>query len=565
MLLIAVSWFYIFLASTLVGLFIQQKLKLPFQALIIQFLGWFGIALLATVYAFFFPLNGIFHLILFCLLALLGYIYRKTFLKLIQDLWKLFKNLKIGFKVFISLISVLILAKCASAPYILDNESYYIQTIKWFNEYGFVKGLVNLHYFLGQASGWHILQAVFNFNFIYANFNDLSGYCLLWANLYSVKLISDYYKDPSQKSLLFFAAFPLLNVLFFSFIAAPSPDIAVYVLSWYIFYLIFKFYKNFTAQQITLISLLSFFLIFIKLPHVYMAFVLVFIYIKEYKKIKKVLLLLLTFGGATLGLLLVKNIILTGYPLFPSSLFSYTLANYKMPEDLMTFLNSSVHSTAFKLSSRAYKSMNNLELFYHWINLPKLHGLFNKLVLLLAVIVPFFIVKMKSKKSSWFLYAIALLQLLILGLTSPQYRFFLSIIFLFISLLSLYFLQHKKIISSLLVLSIIGVMIHTFFSFSLNSFTNNPFATQSSSFELKQIVVPHKNSRYSFEYEYLSLDNLDYYSPKGNKFFWNTGDGPLPAVNKDQIDYFKENFRYIPQQRGESLKEGFYSKKIPTE
>lgn len=48
MLFIAVSWLYIFLASTLVGLFIQQQLKLPFQALIIQFLGWFGIGLFAT-------------------------------------------------------------------------------------------------------------------------------------------------------------------------------------------------------------------------------------------------------------------------------------------------------------------------------------------------------------------------------------------------------------------------------------------------------------------------------------------------------------------------------------
>jgi len=568
MLLIAVSWLYIFLASTLVGLLIQQKLKLPFQALIIQFLGWFGIGVIASIYALFFPLNGIFHLVLLSFLLVLGFLYKRAFLKLIQDLWKLFKNLKIGFKVFIGLIFVLILAKCASAPYVLDNESYYIQSIKWFNEYGFVEGLVNLHYFLGQASGWHILQAAFNFEFLYANFNDLSGYCLLWGNLYSVKLIDDYFKNPSQKSLLFFAAFPLLNVLFFSFIAAPSPDIAVYVVSWYIFYLIFKFYKNFTAQQITLISILSFFLIFIKITNIFIAFVLLFIYVQEFKKIKKVLPLLLIFGGATLGLLLTKNIILTGYPLFPSTLFNYIVTDYKMPQDLMAFLNSSVHSTAFKLSSKAYKAMNSLELFWHWLSLPKLHGFFNKMALLLIAITPFFIAKIakvKLKKSSWFLYVIGLLQLIVLGLTSPQYRFFLSIIFLFIALMSLYFLQHKKLMVSFMVLSLVGVIIHTFFSFTLNSFTNNPFATQSSGFQLKQIVFPHKNSRYSFEYEQLSLDNLDYNSPKGNEFFWNTGDGPLPSVNKDQIEYFKENFHYIPQRRGKTLEEGFYSKKLPAE
>jgi len=157
MLLIAVSWLYIFLASTLVGLFIQQQLKLPFQALIIQFLGWFGIGVFATYFAFLFPLNGIFHGILFSILLILGFTYQKEFILLHKHLWKVFKNLKIGFKAFIILITVLILAKCASAPYILDNESYYIQTIKWLNEYGLVKGLGNLHLYLGQTSGWHIL------------------------------------------------------------------------------------------------------------------------------------------------------------------------------------------------------------------------------------------------------------------------------------------------------------------------------------------------------------------------------------------------------------------------
>ncbi|MDT0293078.1 LIC_10190 family membrane protein [Mesonia ostreae] len=569
MFFIAVSWLYIFLASALVGLFIQQKLKLPFQALVIQCLGWFGIALLASIYALFFPLNGIFHLVLLSFVFVSGFIYKKEFLKLIQDLWKLFKHLKIGFKVFIGIISVLILAKCASAPYILDNESYYIQTIKWLNEHGFVKGLANLHLFLGQTSGWHILQAAFNFDFLYANFNDLSGYCLLWGNLYSVKLLNDYFKNPRQKSLLFFAAFPLLNVFYFSFIAAPSPDIPVYVISWYVFYLVFTHFEQISPKLLISICLLIYFLIFIKLTNAFLLLLPLFFFVQNFKRHQPVIPLFLISGVSTLVIICLKNIMVTGVPLYPISLFGSLFSfDYVLPAELQKFYYHTTQAFAYKLSPNQYAELNAWQLFWHWLSLPKLHGFFNKFVIVLSAVTPLFITKIAKielKKSSWFLYIIGIFQLIILGLTSPQYRFFLSIIFLFISLISLYFLQHKKLISSLMVLSLIGVMIHTFFSFSLNSFTNNPFATQSSSFQLKQIVFPHKNSRYSFDYEHLFLDNLDYHSPKKNDFFWNTGDGPLPTVNKDQIHYFKDNFRYIPQQRGKDLKEGFYSKKLPVE
>ena len=88
------------------------------------------------------------------------------------------KKLNFRNKILFGIISLLILAQCASPPLILDNESYYIQTIKWLNQYGFVKGLVNLHVFLGQTSGWHLLQSAFSFSFLYDRFNFFSLSCI---------------------------------------------------------------------------------------------------------------------------------------------------------------------------------------------------------------------------------------------------------------------------------------------------------------------------------------------------------------------------------------------------
>jgi len=97
------------------------------------------------------------------------------------------------------LFFVLILNHCSQSPLLIDNETYYIQTIKWLNEYGFVKGLANLHVFLGQTSGWHIAQSVFNFSFLYANFNDLSGYALTLGLVFSFLNLDIVLKNPEPK------------------------------------------------------------------------------------------------------------------------------------------------------------------------------------------------------------------------------------------------------------------------------------------------------------------------------------------------------------------------------
>jgi len=59
-----------------------------------------------------------------------------------------------------------------------------------------------------------------------------------------------------------------------------------------------------------------------------------------------------------------------------------------------------------------------------------------------------------------------------------------------------------------------------------------------------------------------NVGNLIFESPDESSFFWITGNGELPCVNKQQIDYFKSNYNYIPQLRTNNLKDGFYAKRI---
>jgi hypothetical protein len=68
--------------------------------------------------------------------------------------------------IFNCLRFIIILFTGTYYPYILDHFGYYVPTIKWLTEYGFIKGISNLDLTLGQMSVWHIFQAGFS------NFSD---------------------------------------------------------------------------------------------------------------------------------------------------------------------------------------------------------------------------------------------------------------------------------------------------------------------------------------------------------------------------------------------------------
>lgn len=83
-----------------------------------------------------------------------------------------------------------------------------------------------------------------------------------------------------------------------------------------------------------------------------------------------------------------------------------------------------------------------------------------------------------------------------------------------------------------------------------------------SNFSVKNIVSPYQNTKNSTAFEIIHLENLKYNSPVKNEFFWANGNGNLPCVNKEQVDYFEKYFHIIPQMRTNDLKDGFYAKKL---
>ena len=83
-----------------------------------------------------------------------------------------------------------------------------------------------------------------------------------------------------------------------------------------------------------------------------------------------------------------------------------------------------------------------------------------------------------------------------------------------------------------------------------------------SNFSIENSIYPYKNTKYKTGFETIVDGNLKYNSPINNSFFWGSGDGHLPCVNKVQIAYFKKYFYIVPQKRTDDIKDGFYPKKV---
>jgi len=562
MLLIILSWVYIVFTTINLGFGIDKLFKLQNKDFVVtSVLGLFATTILASFWAIFGRINIEFHCLLLTLNILVLLKFKNDIFSIYTTFINELKTLSKNLKYYLAIITFCIIAQCSSIPYVIDNESYYIQTIKWLNEYGFVKGLVNLHFFLGQVSGWHITQSALNFSFLYKNFNDLSGFCLLLGNIFAIQKLNTFFENNDTKYLIV-GLFPLFNLFLFQFISAPSPDIPVYVFTFVILFYYIEKHNKISPEIFNLLVILILFTFYIKNTTVTFFLIPLLVLILNYKILSKKLLKPTLIATVVTGLFVAKNMIICGSIVFPSKLFNSLNMDYSIPDTIEQFYYDQLKYYGYFIDLNQYNSMSVQDLFLRWLTLPKMNGLFNKISILLVLIVPILLYKFQNKKEYWSLYFLMLIQLILLFATSPQYRFFMNFIFFFSLFCLTLFIKRKKPIYFLLQLSLFASLIVVFLPVNLNRFSNYKFMMEISNFSSTNIIFPHKNTKFDTPFETIKKGNLIYNSPIKNDFFWSSGDGNLPSVNKEQIEYFEKYFHIIPQLRTKNIKDGFYAKEI---
>lgn len=558
MILVFASWIILFYCCLAFGSATHHCLKLESKnGSLVVLLGMISQTVLLSLIAFFYRI-GIEAFIGNLLLSTVSFwVFRKENIQILQSFHTDFKSVSWLLKIAFGLVFFSALLKCAQPPFILDNENYYIQTIKWLNEYGFAKGLANLNIAFGQTSAWHILQAGFSFSFLTDRLNDINGFLMVLCAFYFISVYEIENKLGNKNHWIIFIL--LFNALSFQFISSPSPDIPLFLLAQIVFYLFVKEEKTF--GEIKYIMLLGIFLLFIKMSIAPLALLLVFLWIKERKG-----LTFLTVSGSVFGIIWVlKNTILTGYPLFPFSGLAVDF-DWTVPKELVNNINEVIRDHEF-LKIPNYKQLSFVEKFLIWIQFGGINSIFNKGIIVLFVVAPF-TQKFKTIKAYRILYFLLLIHFAFILIVSPQFRFFLPE-FIFLSALVISDIANRIkiksqttqwIVIAAAVLPLILIQL-----IDLKSLTDNKFNQHSETINSAMILLPSKNSKYAdMQFTKVRKGNLEYNSPKSGMgyFPYASGNGPLPCVTKKGIDYFENHLGIFPQLRGESLGDGFYSENV---
>jgi hypothetical protein len=384
---------------------------------------------------------------------------------------------------------------------------------------------------------------------------------LLLGNLFAISKLNDYFKNGKITNLII-GFIPVVNVLLFQFISAPSPDLPVYIFSFIAFYYFLNSFNSVNYQNFTILSILTLFVVFIKPTAIVLLILPLTLVLKDWKLVSKFWFPAFTIGLTIAGLLITKNIILTGHPFFPLNILSSNQYTFAVPNELTNFYFNQKRMYRFMLTLKEFQELSLWDKFLKWISFRNISGIFNLLSLLFALVIPFVIKRFYNLKMYWILYVTFILQLLFLIITSPQFRFFIHFNLLFAFIILAQIINQKKHIYLVLSTSLIVVIFFLFVPVNYRVLTQNKLILKNSNFNTSQLVFPHNNSKMERTFLKIKEGNLIYNSPHPETFFWSNGNGNLPCVNVKQIEYFKKYFGYIPQQNSQDIKDGFYSKKI---
>lgn len=560
MVLILLSWLYVFVTASSLGISFSKLLGIPLRNITFtSVLGLFAVTLLASIWAIFGSINLSFAIFLTAISLFSLYSFRSDWHSLWITTVESIQSFSLPLKLLFLLTSILILAQSATAPFVIDNETYYVQTIKWLNEYGFVPGLANLHLFFGQTSGWHIAQSAYSLSFVYDKFNDLNGFLFLILNLWSFQQLHSY--SVSQNKIdLTFGLLPLSYLFLFQFVNAPSPDLAVYNIAFLAFF-IYTSADN-PTEKLKLLSVLLLFATYIKITAFVLLLLPIIVWIKHYKQINNQLIAIRLLAGLVLFLFVIKNSILTGYPLYPLTFLPYSDADYMVPKDILSYFFSHDMMHSFYLPFGTFEQASWLDILKHYFWLNGIDSLIGITTIVLLIITPFILKKYYPKQGLTPIYWVFIVLLVLLMLSSPQYRFYVYFTIFFGLLLLAALLSKEKIILSLLGLSCLGCAVLVLVPMSFGSLTNNTMLMQNNTFEAENLIFPKPNSKSNIAYTTETKGNLNYNTPQNTELFWITGNGALPTVSKVQLDYFQTYFHVIPQRRGQTLSEGFKAQKV---
>jgi hypothetical protein len=216
----------------------------------------------------------------------------------------------------------------------LNNDSglYYIQFMNWINSYSVIPGLANLHDRLGFNSHWHLLNAAYNMKTLGLHAtNDLNGLLFILFGLGAFQAANENVGKNTFGNTVW-VLLPISLFLLARFVTSAAPDLPAAIIPMvYLTYLVAQKEKS---SLPVLIGLIAFTTTIKVLSVIHILAILPLLYLTLANKDFKTILQTILIGSLIAAPWLIRNVIQTGYLVFPMEsidLFSY---DWKVPQQL---------------------------------------------------------------------------------------------------------------------------------------------------------------------------------------------------------------------------------------
>ena len=395
--------------------------------------GLMGLTAIGQWLVLFFPTNLISLLGILILCGFITVLRGKKISRLLSDCLTIYRNKSALFFFCLICVSLMVLILNAGPVTMDDTCSYHIQMIKWIQEFGSVPGIANLHLRFGFNSSWFTSIGLFSYPVSGLNtYLTLNGLLSIWAGYFlldQVFIFSDLKGGIKWRNQAIGSLVLLLLFLLNWFMIRGSATSANYdFISTCCVIVLFIDLSN-NQNEVPIEWLIwPVYLCTVRImnfPLLILSIVYVFRLLKPVSI--KSLLLIFFCGGFIMVPFLIRNIILSGYPIFP--VYQLDFFSFDWKADKTKLIEISNYIKYFNRVNPMYQSMTITERmnFLNWIPVwYKYLFRFDKLILTFSflgyIFLLFSVRKMKNRLFRVFLF-VMIFQLISWFFIGPDPRF----------------------------------------------------------------------------------------------------------------------------------------------
>ncbi len=375
MLFIILYWIYISLFLFVSGTFFERiiiRISLGKQAAIETpavlklLIGIAGLLIILSLVHFFYPINEFIHCLLLFLLSIEIVVNRKYYLVQTKNFFIWQKQISLILKLIIGFVILLFSYIASDLPlYNLDEGRYHLQNLLWSKSFSIVPGIANLHDRFASNSSWYLLNALFDvFYFSKKVYHIINSLCLLYLFLFCILMLKNFNKTSNVLSVFSLAllAYLICSFSFFKywFMIGVTPDLGVhfFIISFFIYMVWLVCNENEIRMNLkfhsilALIICISAFLIRSTGVMLLMGYLPILILLVQRKQLSAVFFKLFLIGIFLFCIPVIRNFIMSGYPLYPSTAFDFFNVDWKFPKLFADKLS------AFVVNHQLYEYLN---------------------------------------------------------------------------------------------------------------------------------------------------------------------------------------------------------------